>query len=149
MRACVDSAREALTIIAVQVFLGTTTQSRLRAPKATFQLNIYKPVMLHNVLASIELPTDASRSFSDRCTIGIEPNKKRSREHLGNCLMLVTALNPHIGYEKAAKISLTSGALAEIARQTLRDDFRSINWGDAAIGSHGSGDLSRVCAEAS
>ena len=69
---------------------------------------MYKPVILHNVLTSIELLTDASRSFCDRCAIGIEPNKKRIREHLGNCLMLVTALNPHIGYEKAAKMSLTA-----------------------------------------
>jgi fumarate hydratase class II len=67
-----------------------------------------KPVMLHNVLTSIELLTDASRSFCDRCAIGIKPNKTRIREHLDNCLMLVTALNPHIGYEKAAKISLTA-----------------------------------------
>jgi fumarate hydratase class II len=60
------------------------------------------------VLTSIEFLTDASRSFCDRCAIGIEPNKKRISEHLGNCLMLVTALNPHIRYEKAAKISLAA-----------------------------------------
>jgi fumarate hydratase class II len=71
---------------------------------------------------------------SDRCAIGIEPNKKRIREHLGNCLMLVTTLNPHIGYEKAAKISLTAGAITEISRQTLRNDFCSINREDVAIG---------------
>ena len=70
----------------------------------------------------------------DRCAVGIEPNKKRIREHLGNCLMLVTELNPHIGYEKAAKISLTAGAIAEIARQTLRNDFRSIHPEDAESG---------------
>ncbi len=63
--------------------------------------------MLHNVLTSIELPTDASRSFCDRCAIGIEPNKKRIRGIL-LIVMLVTALNPHIGHEKAAKISLTA-----------------------------------------
>ena len=59
--------------------------------------------------------------------MGIEPNKKRIREHLDNCLMSVTALNPHIGYEKAAKISLTAGAIAG-------NDFRSINREDVAIG---------------
>jgi fumarate hydratase class II len=64
--------------------------------------------MLHNVLTSIELLADAARSFCDRCAIGIEPNEKRIKEHLDNSLMLVTALNPHIGYEKAAKISLTA-----------------------------------------
>ena len=63
--------------------------------------------------------------------------------------MLVTALSPHIGYEKAAKISLTVGAIAAIARQTLRNDFRFINREDEAIGVHGSGDLSKVCAETS
>ncbi len=61
-----------------------------------------------HALTSIELLTDTSRSFCDRCAIGIEPNKKRIREHLYNCLMLVTALNPHIGYEQAAEISLTA-----------------------------------------
>ena len=71
-----------------------------------FQLNVYKPVMLHNVLQSIELLAEAARSFNDRCAVGIEPNEKRIREHLDNSLMLVTALNPHIGYEKAARISL-------------------------------------------
>jgi fumarate hydratase class II len=69
---------------------------------------VYKSPILHNVLTSIEFLTDASRSFCNRCAIGIEPNKKRIREHLDNCLMLVTALNPHIGYEKAAKTFLTA-----------------------------------------
>jgi fumarate hydratase class II len=64
--------------------------------------------MLHNVLTFIEILTDASWSFCNRRAIGIEPNKKRIREHLDNCLMLVTTLNPRIGYEEAAKISLTA-----------------------------------------
>ncbi|MBV8730146.1 MAG: class II fumarate hydratase, partial [Acidobacteriia bacterium] len=76
--------------------------------QGNFQLNVYKPVMLHNVLTSVELLSDACRSFCDRCAAGIEPNEKRIKEHLENSLMLVTALNPHIGYEKAAKISLTA-----------------------------------------
>ena len=124
---------EALTMVAVQVF-GNAHAVAFAGSQGNFQLNVYKPVMLHNVLTSIELLTDASRSFCDRSAIGIEPNKKRISEHLGNCLMLVTALNPHIGYEKAAKITLTAGAIAEIARQTLRNDFRSINREDVAIG---------------
>src|SRR6202008_4456995 len=57
-------------------------------------------------LTSIELVADASRSFCERCAVGIEPNEKRIREHLDNSLMLVTALSPHIGYEKAAQIAL-------------------------------------------
>jgi fumarate hydratase class II len=69
-------------------------------------LNVYKPVILHNVLESIRLLAEGIHSFSDRCAQGLEPDEKRIRQHLDNSLMLVTALNPHIGYEKAAQISL-------------------------------------------
>jgi fumarate hydratase, class II len=98
---------EALTMVAVQVF-GNDHAVAFAGSQGSFQLNVYKPVMLHNVLTSIELLADATLSFSERCAIGIEPNEKRIKEHLDNSLMLVTALNPHIGYEKAAKISLTA-----------------------------------------
>ena len=98
---------EALTMVAVQVF-GNDHAVAFAGSQGNFQLNVYKPVMLHNVLTSVELLADACRSFCDRCAIGIEPNKERIKEHLDHCLMLVTALNPHIGYEKAAKISLTA-----------------------------------------
>jgi fumarate hydratase class II len=98
---------EALTMVAVQVF-GNDHAVAFAGSQGNFQLNVYKPVILHNVLVSIELLADASRSFSERCAAGIEPNEKRIKEHLDNSLMLVTALNPHIGYEKAAKISLTA-----------------------------------------
>jgi fumarate hydratase class II len=98
---------EALTMVAVQVF-GNDHAVAFAGSQGSFQLNVYKPVMLHNVLTSIELLADASRSFCDRCAIGIEPNEKRIKDHLDHSLMLVTALNPHIGYEKAAKISLTA-----------------------------------------
>ena len=98
---------EALTMVAVQVF-GNDHAVAFAGSQGNFQLNVYKPVMLHNVLTSIELLTDACRSFCDRCAVGIEPNKKRIEDHLNHSLMLVTALNPHIGYEKAAKISLTA-----------------------------------------
>src|ERR1051325_2217515 len=72
------------------------SHGRICGSQDNLQLNVYKSAMLHNALAPIELLTDASRSFCDRCAIGIEPNKKRIGEHLGNCLMLMTALNPHI-----------------------------------------------------
>jgi len=98
---------EALTMVAVQVF-GNDHAVAFAGSQGNFQLNVYKPVMLHNVLTSVELLTDACQSFCDRCAVGIEPNRKRLKEHLDNSLMLVTALNPHIGYEKAAKISLTA-----------------------------------------
>ena len=98
---------EALTMVAVQVF-GNDHAVAFAGSQGNFQLNVYKPVILHNLLTSIELLADASRSFCERCAVGIEPNEKRIKEHLENSLMLVTALNPHIGYEKAAKISLTA-----------------------------------------
>jgi fumarate hydratase, class II len=98
---------EALTMVAVQVF-GNDHAVAFAGSQGNFQLNVYKPVILHNVLVSIELMSDACRSFSERCAAGIEPNERRIREHLDHSLMLVTALNPHIGYEKAAEISLTA-----------------------------------------
>jgi fumarate hydratase class II len=85
--------------------------------QGNFQLNVFKPVMLHNVLESIELIADGCHMFNDHCAAGIEPNRQRIAEHLGDSLMTVTALNPHIGYEKAAKISL----LAHREGTSLRD----------------------------
>jgi len=96
---------EAMTMVAVQVF-GNDHAVAFAGSQGNFQLNVYKPVMLHNVLQSIQLLAEASQSFNDRCACGIEPNEKRIRDHLNHSLMLVTALNPHIGYEKAAQISL-------------------------------------------
>ncbi len=96
---------EALTMVAVEVF-GNDHAVAFAGSQGNFQLNVYKPVILHNVLQSIQLLAEAAQSFNDRCAKGIEPNEKRIREHLDNSLMLVTALNPHIGYEKAAQISL-------------------------------------------
>jgi fumarate hydratase class II len=98
---------EALTMVAVQVF-GNDHAVAFAGSQGNFQLNVYKPVILHNVLVSIELLSDACRSFSERCAAGIEPNQKQIKEHVDNSLMLVTALTPHIGYEKAAGISLTA-----------------------------------------
>jgi fumarate hydratase class II len=71
-----------------------------------FQLNVYRPVALHNVLESAQLLAEGCRSFDENCARGIEPNEKRIKDHLDNSLMLVTALNPHIGYEKSAQIAL-------------------------------------------
>jgi fumarate hydratase class II len=96
---------EAMTMVAVQVF-GNDAAVAFAGSQGNFQLNVYKPVILHNVLESIQLLAEASRSFDARCAQGIAPNEKRIREHLENSLMLVTALNPHIGYEKSARISL-------------------------------------------
>jgi fumarate hydratase class II len=96
---------EALTMVCVQVF-GNDHAVAFAGSQGNFQLNVYKPVILHNVLDSIQLLAEAVRSFTTRCAAGIEPNQERIREHLEQALMLVTALNPHIGYERAAQISL-------------------------------------------
>ena len=96
---------EALTMVCVQVF-GNDAAVAFGGSQGNFELNVYKPVMVHNVLESIRLLAEAAHSFNDRCATGIEPDEKRVREHLDHSLMTVTALNPHIGYEKAAQISL-------------------------------------------
>ncbi len=96
---------EALTMVAVHVF-GNDVSVGLAGSQGHFQLNVFKPVILHNVLELAELLADGCRSFDENCARGIEPNEKRIREHLDNSLMLVTALNPHIGYEKAAQIAI-------------------------------------------
>jgi fumarate hydratase class II len=96
---------EALTMVAVQVF-GNDAAVAFAGSQGNFQLNVFKPIILHNVLESIELLGDAVRSFDLRCARGIEPDRERIREHVEGSLMLVTALNPHIGYENSAKIAL-------------------------------------------
>ena len=98
---------EAMTMVCVQVF-GNDAAVAFAGSQGNFQLNVFKPVMLHNVIESADLLADACRSFNDHCAIGIEPNATRIAANLNNSLMLVTALNPHIGYEKAARISLTA-----------------------------------------
>jgi fumarate hydratase class II len=95
---------EALTMVAVQVF-GNDHAVAFAGSQGNFQLNAYKPIMLHNLLESAELLGEACRSFAERCVIGIEANERRIREHLEQSLMLVTALSPHIGYEKSAEIA--------------------------------------------
>ena len=96
---------EALTMVCAQVF-GNDAAVAFSGSQGHFQLNVYKPVMLHNVLESIALLSDACGAFNDHCAIGIEPNRRVIEEHLNNSLMLVTALNPHIGYERSAEIAL-------------------------------------------
>ena len=95
---------EALTMVCVQVF-GNDTAVAFAGSQGNFQLNVYKPVMVHNVLESIGLLADAGRAFNDHCAVGIEPNLPKIRENLEKNLMLVTALNRHIGYDKAAEIA--------------------------------------------
>jgi fumarate hydratase class II len=98
---------EAMTMVSVQV-LGNDVAVAVANTQGQFQLNVFKPVILHNVLESIELLADASRSFDRYCARGLEPNLDRIRQHVEESLMLVTALNPHIGYERSAAIALAA-----------------------------------------
>ncbi len=96
---------EALTMVAVQVF-GNDAAVAFGGSQGNFQLNVFKPVMLHNLLESVALLADGCVAFDVGCAQGIAPDEKRIAENVGNSLMLVTALNPHIGYEKSAQIAL-------------------------------------------
>jgi fumarate hydratase, class II len=95
---------EALTMVCAQV-IGNDTTIAIGGMSGHFELNVYKPVIIANFLQSASLLADACKSFNDHCAIGIEPNQARIKSHLENSLMLVTALNTHIGYENAAKIA--------------------------------------------
>ncbi len=95
---------EAVTMVAAQVF-GNDACIGFAGSQGNFELNVFKPVMIHNLLHSIRLLKDACHGFVDYCVAGIELNRAQIDAHLRNSLMLVTALNPHIGYDKAAKIA--------------------------------------------
>ncbi|HEX5965390.1 MAG TPA: class II fumarate hydratase [Pyrinomonadaceae bacterium] len=95
---------EALTMVAVQVF-GNDLATSFGGSQGNFELNVYKPVMIHNFLHSVRLLHDATRSFVEFCIDGIEINREQIDEHVKQSLMLVTALNPHIGYDKAAQVA--------------------------------------------
>ncbi|MEF3191872.1 MAG: class II fumarate hydratase [Campylobacterales bacterium] len=95
---------EALTMIACQVF-GNDATIGFAASQGNFELNVFKPVIIYNLLQSIRLLADGMISFNDNCAVGIEPVKEKIEANLRQSLMLVTALNPYIGYENAAKIA--------------------------------------------
>ena len=95
---------EAMTMVRAQVF-GNDAAVAFAGSQGHFQLNVFKPVMVHNVLESADLIADACDSMRIHCATGIEPNRARIKQHLDESLMLVTALNTHIGYEKSAKIA--------------------------------------------
>lgn len=98
---------EAITMVASRV-MGNDTTVSIGGSNGHYELNVFKPVMAHAVLESARLIGDACVSFNDHCAIGIEPNAEAIKRHLNNSLMLVTALNTKIGYEKAAKIAKTA-----------------------------------------
>jgi fumarate hydratase, class II len=95
---------EAMTMVAAQV-IGNDTAINVGGSSGNFELNVFKPLMIYNLLQSIRLLSDSCRSFNDHCVVGIEPNKIQIEKHLNGSLMLVTALNPHIGYDNAAKVA--------------------------------------------
>jgi len=95
---------EALTMVCAQV-IGNDVAINVGGASGNFELNVFKPLIIHNFLSSARLLGDACTSFEEFCVRGIEANEKKIQEHLSNSLMLVTALNPHIGYDKAAQIA--------------------------------------------
>ena len=95
---------EALTMVATRVF-GNDATVAFAGSQGNFQLNVFKPVMVHAVLESIRLIADACLAFNDNCAVGIEPNREKIEHNLSINLMQVTALNKHIGYDKAAAIA--------------------------------------------
>ncbi|KHD84570.1 class II fumarate hydratase [Bacillus ginsengihumi] len=95
---------EAITMVASQIF-GNDATIGFAASQGNFELNVFKPVIIYNFLQSVHLLGDAMKSFDERCVRGIEPNVETIEENVNRSLMLVTALNPHIGYEKAAEIA--------------------------------------------
>ena len=95
---------EAMTMVCVQV-IGNDTAISVAGSQGNFELNGFKPVMIHNLLHSIRLLADACRSFTEHCAVGIEANREQIEQSVKNSLMLVTALNPRIGYDKAAKVA--------------------------------------------
>lgn len=95
---------EAMTMVAAQV-IGNDAAISVGGASGNFELNVFKPVMIHNLLHSIRLLADACEMFNEHCAVGIEPNRDNIERYLRESLMLVTALNPHIGYDNAAKVA--------------------------------------------
>ncbi len=98
---------EAMTMVCAQV-IGNDMAVAVGGANGHFELNVFKPLIVFNVLNSVRLLADACESFTDNCVVGIEANTQQIKRHLDNSLMLVTALNPHIGYDKAAQIAKTA-----------------------------------------
>jgi fumarate hydratase class II len=95
---------EAMTMVCAQV-IGNDVAVNVGGSSGNFELNVFKPVMIYNLLQSIRLLADACEMFNNNCAVGIEPHEENIKKFLTNSLMLVTALNPHVGYDNAAKIA--------------------------------------------
>ena len=107
---------EAMTMLCAQV-LGNDVAVNIGGYSGNFELNVFKPLIIHNVLQSVRLLADGTVSFNDNCAVGIEPNRERIAELVANSLMLVTALNPHIGYDKSAQIAKKAHAEGKTLRE--------------------------------
>jgi fumarate hydratase class II len=118
---------EALTMLACQV-LGNDVTIGIAGASGNFELNVYKPVIIHAFLQSARLLADGMRSFDLHCARGIEPDRERIAELVQRSLMLVTALNPHVGYDKAAQIAKA----AHRNGSTLREAALASGWVSAA-----------------
>ncbi len=125
---------EALTMVCAQV-MGNDVAASIGGATGHFELNVFKPLIAANVLQSARLIGDACVSFNDNCAVGIEPNYDMINQHVENSLMLVTALNPHIGYENAAKIAKKAHKENKTLRETaielgLLTDDQFTQWVD-------------------
>ena len=109
---------EALTMVACRV-IGNALTVTIAGASGNFELNVYLPLIAYSLLQSIELLADATNSFNEHCVSGIEPNRERIEENLHRSLMLVTALNPHIGYERAAEVAKTAYAQGKTLREVV------------------------------
>ena len=109
---------EALTMVASRV-IGNCVTVGVAGASGNFELNVYLPVIAYSVLQSVDLLAGATDSFNDHCAAGIEPNRERIEENLRRSLMLVTALNPHIGYDRAAEVAKTAWTQGRTLREVV------------------------------
>merc|ERR1719240_1389898 len=114
---------EAMTMVAAQV-MGNHVATTVAGSNGHMELNAFKPVIVFNVLKSIRLLSDSADSFAKHCVDGIVPNYKAIKNHLDRSLMLVTALNPKIGYDKAAKVAKTALAKDQTLKETAVDELK-------------------------
>ncbi|YAI82182.1 MAG: class II fumarate hydratase [cyanobacterium endosymbiont of Rhopalodia sterrenbergii] len=114
---------EAMTMVCVQV-IGNDSAIGIAGSQGNFELNVFKPILIFNLLNSIRLLADVCSSFTDHLIVGIEPNRAQIEDYLNNSLMLVTSLNPHIGYDNAAKVAKK----AHVERMTLKEACVSLGF---------------------
>lgn len=111
---------ESLTMVCCQI-LGNDVAINLGGASGNFELNVYKPLIIYNFMESLELLSDSCSNFVEKCLAGMKPNEANIAKHLENTLMLVTALNPHIGYDNAAKIAKKAHAENKTLRETAKE----------------------------